>query len=346
MANAEIRAGWGRSVPRDPAEARAFAIADGIWRLRLPLPYQQVQAVNAYALARPDGCCLVDCGSSVEPGWDSIVTALAHAGYAPDDVRLLVATHTHCDHFGLAATLLERTGCELWCAPGPRHAADGLRDPAIPEDERRERARRAGMPEHTIDDGIGALDGGDGFHERPAPHRALRAGDVVEAAPGRWHVLETPGHTSNQLALHAPEGGWMISADLALEGVSPYLEHGYGGDPVADHLRAVERALAAGPKLLLPGHGRPLDARPALEASAAAVRARVDGLADRLDGTPRTPYELSLDFAGGADAHPDRLQMALSSTLCDLDHLERTGRAARHEDGAGIRRFTRPGAIG
>ena len=336
---------WGEPVPRDAAEAAAFALGEGVWRLRLPLPYKVIRVVNAYAIALPDGgCCLVDCGSSLAPGWDALEVALAGAGYAPSDVRILVATHSHADHFGLAATLIDRTGCALWCAPGPRHVVDAYRDPLVPLPVRRERARRAGVPAARIDDAVAVLDGGDGHHDRPEPVRELRDGDVLEAADDTWRVVPAPGHARNQLVLHGGRTGWLISADLALAGVSAYLEHGYGGDPVAQHIASVRRALALAPTRLLPGHGRPVDdPRPVLAGSADAVRDRLAGLRARLDDVPRTPYTLSLDLAGGPDPHPDRLQMALSTTSCDVDHLERAGAARRVPGADGVARYVRGG---
>lgn len=342
MPEAATAASWGTAVSRDPSEAAAFALADDVWRLRLPLPYQQVRAVNAYALSCPGGCVLVDCGSSLAPGWAALVHALSIAGFAPDDVRTLVTTHTHSDHFGLAATVVERTGCDLLAHPGEPIAADALRDPIQPEPDRRRRAARAGVPAGQIGEHVGALDGGDGFHARPRPTRALGPGDRVDAGSASWEVVEAPGHARNQIALFDPERRWMISADLALPGVSPYLEHGYGGDPAAEHLLSVRRALALRPTRLLPGHGRPLaPAAPVLESSAAALGDRLSGLARRLEAAARTPYELSLELAGGRAAHPDHRQMALSSTLCDLDHLEREGHARRELGEDGVERFAR-----
>jgi glyoxylase-like metal-dependent hydrolase (beta-lactamase superfamily II) len=333
---------WGTPVPRDPAAARASQLADGIWRLRLPLPYSGVTAVNAYLLAMADGWCLVDCGSGMAPGWESLAVALGQAGYAPGDVRVLLATHSHSDHFGLAAQLVRETGCELWMAPGPAVASDPMRDPVIPVAERCAVARRAGVPDDRLEDATGALDGGDGHHDRPEPTRRVRDGDAIEAAPGRWHVVDATGHGPNQIVLHAPATGWVISADLALEDGLTYLEHGYGGDPVAAHLEALARIQALRPTRLLPGHGRPIDAPDAvLAASARTVHALVDEVAALLGDEPRTPYDLTLAVVGGHDAGIQMVQSALSTVLCVLDHLGATGRARTVASSDGVRREVR-----
>ena len=43
----------------DVGATKAFPVADGIWRLRLPMPYSHISHANAYLL---DGHVLVDCG--------------------------------------------------------------------------------------------------------------------------------------------------------------------------------------------------------------------------------------------------------------------------------------------
>jgi len=105
-------ASW--AVP--PERARAFELAPGIWQLRLPLPWPQVPHVNAYWLA--DLRVLVDCGSAGHPSHRaSLSAALGVAGASVDDVRTLVGTHTHSDHVGLAAWVIQASGCEFLMHP-------------------------------------------------------------------------------------------------------------------------------------------------------------------------------------------------------------------------------------
>src|SRR5207247_6072108 len=100
---------------------RGERVMPGIWRLRLPLPYPGVPHCNAWAVAAGDGVVLFDCGMH-EPG------STAHLGRAMEmvslkleHVRLLACTHAHPDHYGQAATVLERAGCELWLHPNHAH---------------------------------------------------------------------------------------------------------------------------------------------------------------------------------------------------------------------------------
>ena len=64
-----------------------------------------------------------------------------------EHVRLLVCTHAHSDHYGQAATIVERTGCELWMHPNHEHMTRAARDPEAALERRLEVARQSGVPE-------------------------------------------------------------------------------------------------------------------------------------------------------------------------------------------------------
>ena len=42
------------------------------------------------------------------------------------DVRLVVCTHAHADHYGQAAPVAELAGCEVWMHPNHEHATRPL----------------------------------------------------------------------------------------------------------------------------------------------------------------------------------------------------------------------------
>ena len=97
--------------------ARADRVLPGLWRLRLPLPWPGVPHVNAFAIAAGSGVVLVDTGL-YEPGaMRQLELAFDQAGLRLEHVRLLVCTHAHSDHYGLAAPIMEASGCELWMHP-------------------------------------------------------------------------------------------------------------------------------------------------------------------------------------------------------------------------------------
>src|SRR3989442_1996641 len=88
------------------------AAADaGIHRLAIPTPFQ-VGRVNAY-LIEDEPVTLIDSGPNSAKALDELEQALAARGHAVEDLELLVITHQHMDHFGLASILARRSGAEV-----------------------------------------------------------------------------------------------------------------------------------------------------------------------------------------------------------------------------------------
>ncbi|MBI9013803.1 MAG: MBL fold metallo-hydrolase [Clostridiales bacterium] len=67
--------------------------------------------VNVYLLKGEKGCVLVDTGTK---GSDvKILEAVKAQGFEPADIKLIVLTHGHSDHFGSLHTLVDKTGAEV-----------------------------------------------------------------------------------------------------------------------------------------------------------------------------------------------------------------------------------------
>jgi glyoxylase-like metal-dependent hydrolase (beta-lactamase superfamily II) len=329
-----------RPVYRGVDLVRADQLADGLWCLRLPLPYSVMPSVNAYLLSTPDGLCLVDCGTSLAPGWEALERGLELAGARPADLRRLVCTHLHADHAGLAATVVERTGCELMRGLGPHTVDDRLRDPAIPLAERREYGRREGIPEGELDRWVDAHLADDVHHARVRPDRLLAAGDVLHTDAGRWRVVPIPGHSPNQIALVEERRRYAITADLAYDVEEPFIEYGWTLDPYGEHLAALDRVAALEPRMLLSGHGRPdADARGRLAAARRAAEALAPSIHSALKAGPRTAYEVVVGRVVDPQEN-NRRQSMLSISLCVLEHMEERGHVTSELGDDGVRRFT------
>ena len=182
-----------RPFPRSAHEVSAERVMDGIIRLRLPLPYSPSAMVNAFLLERAGGgWYLVDCGTSIAPGWSALERALGLAGVETSAIELLVCTHAHADHYGLASEVMERSGCPLALAAGPTASAEVLRDTIVPLEHRLALAQRAGVPQEIA---LAAVShpGDDGLHPRPAPDLVLDEGLELETLAGRWRVVPGAG---------------------------------------------------------------------------------------------------------------------------------------------------------
>jgi glyoxylase-like metal-dependent hydrolase (beta-lactamase superfamily II) len=249
-------------------------------------------------------------------------------------VRLLVCTHAHSDHYGLAAPIMERSGCELWMHPNHEHMTKAARDPDRAFERRLEVARQSGVPPAALAEYESARRGqGFGIAEIVLPTRELVAGVEVESDLGAWRVHETPGHAPSHVVLHQPERGLLLSGDHLLGRVSLYYDYGYTPDPAGEFLASLDVVDGLDVQLVLAGHGRPVrDAGALTEANRRAVHERLDRVRRAIAGGPRTPFDLVPEVIDTELPPAMMVSWGLSMTLCYLRHLEFRGEAAKTED--------------
>ena len=311
-----------------PERARAFELAPGVWQLRLPLPWPLVPHVNAYWLASEG--VLVDCGSAGHPSHRaSLSAALGIAGASVADVDVLVGSHTHSDHIGLAAWVIEASGCEFLMHPDTAHFYDGTREPARIEAARRRRALAEGVPEADLPLYGDVAEEVDGVLAAVEPSRPLREGDLV----GAWRVIETPGHAPTHICL--VDGDRVILGDLLSSAFTPWFDYGYSNDPVAEFLASVDRVSELGPfSLALPGHGRALEDVPTIIAEyRAGVASRLDACVSAIREGATSGYDVTVRVFGSLPACV--MVWRLTEIAAYLRHLRLAGTITRGENGTG-----------
>jgi glyoxylase-like metal-dependent hydrolase (beta-lactamase superfamily II) len=322
--------------------ARADRVLAGLWRLRLPLPWPGVPHGNAYAIAAGDGVVLVDTGLHEPGSMRQLELALEQVGLRVEHVRLVVCTHAHSDHYGQAASIMERSGAELWMHPNHRHMTKAAEDPERAFEQRFEIARLSGVPADALAAYREARGGTSfGIAEIVMPDRELLPGVEIETDLGIWQVHETPGHAPSHVVLHQRERGLLLSGDHLLGRVSLYYDFGYTADPAGEFLNSLGVVDGLDVQLVLSGHGRPVrGARRLTEANRRAVAERIQRICDSLANGPRTAFDLVPEMLDVELPGPMMIGWGLTEALCYLTHLELAGEVAK-VDGAGTERWQR-----
>jgi glyoxylase-like metal-dependent hydrolase (beta-lactamase superfamily II) len=311
-------------------------VLPGVFRLRLPLPWPGVPHCNAWAVAAGDGVVLFDTGMHQPGSLAQLERAMQMCSLTIEDVRLVVCTHAHSDHYGQAASIVERAGCELWMHPNHAHMKLWAEDPDAAMERRLEVARQSGVPEEplrryaaergTRESGIAAV---------IEPDRDLVPGVIVETDLGPWTVHETPGHAPSHVCLFQPERRLLISGDHLLGRVFPFFDFGYSPDPVGEFLSSLDLVEGLHARLCLAGHGRTFtDVEAHIEGNRELVAEHLakimavmrEGEADADE--PLTAFEI-LPRVYGSHLTPMTAQWLLTETLAMLRHLEVTDRARR-----------------
>ncbi|HEY4097468.1 MAG TPA: MBL fold metallo-hydrolase [Baekduia sp.] len=310
---------------------RGERVLPGVWRLRLPLPWPGVPHCNAWALAAGDGIVLVDTGMHEPGSLANLERALAQVNLKLEHVRLLVCTHAHSDHYGQAATIVERTGCELWMHPNHDHMLAAARDPDAAFGRRIEVARQSGVPEEPLRRYSEAQRGRNyGISGIIEPDRPLLPGVEIFTDLGTWTVYETPGHAPSHVCLYQEERRILISGDHLLGRVSLFYDMGYSPDPAGEFLHSLDLVQELDARLCLAGHGRTFtDVQAHIDANRTLVRERLGKLEAAISGNGGLTAYDAIPQVYGQAITPATANWWLSETLAYLRHLELTGRAHR-----------------
>jgi glyoxylase-like metal-dependent hydrolase (beta-lactamase superfamily II) len=306
---------------------RTERVLPGIWRLRLPLPWPGVPHGNAWAVAADGGVVLFDTGMGGKGRLRQLDLALAQAGFDLEDVRLVVCTHSHTDHYGLAAPICEGAGCELWMHPAWEHVRPLADNPEAALEARIEVARQSGVPVAALERYREARsDSESGIDAIREPDRELLPGVEVETDLGTWQVHETPGHAPSHVVLHQPERGLMISGDHLLGRTVLFFDYGHSPDPIGEFLGGLDTVEPLAVELVLPGHGRTFrDA----DAKIAEARRQVDELLGKVRAAlgegERTAFEIVGEIIGAENVNSPASAWALQIVLSCLDHLAIAG---------------------
>ncbi len=326
----------------DTSAASAREVAEGLWRLRLPTPWPQISHANAYALDGADGSVvLVDagCGGHAS-GLEAVDHALTASGRRLADVSDLVITHLHSDHFGSASRVAESTGCRVWASTEGEHFLGAFRDPERHRAEREHLARRLGVPEPVVPEMADVREETDGIDGDLVADEPLRDGTRIPTALGDLEVIETPGHAPSQVCLHLPRERLLIVGDVVGPVLAPFFDLGFSADPVAQHLESLRRLQALDVRLILPGHGRPLDDPSALLSSNIdAIEERVDRLEAEIRAAPGSGWELFVRMHEGPLDRSTRV-WRIWETAAYLEHLVSTGRVSEQSGESGASRFS------
>ncbi len=331
--------------PQQRAERDALALAAdaGIHRLAIPTPFM-VGRVNAY-LIEDSPLTLIDSGPNSAKALDELEQALAARGHAVEDIELLVITHQHMDHFGLASILARRSGADVAALDGlaPFLAAYGHQTDL--EDRNASRLMLAhGIPPEIVTALRAVSAGFRAWGAAVEVTRPLADGATRELRDPTLRVLHRPGHSPSDTVFLDETRSIMLAADHLIAHISsnPLLARPLdAGEEEATppaprpqalltYMASLERTRAMELALVLPGHGRPITDHVALIDERFRMHARRAEKIRRLIATqPRTAHEIAQELWGNVAV--TQAYLTLSEVLGHVDLLLRDGLVVEEE---------------
>jgi glyoxylase-like metal-dependent hydrolase (beta-lactamase superfamily II) len=303
-----------------------------------------------YALRLAEGgVLLVDAGPDIEDSWDLARMQAGAHGFAPSDVRVVLVTHHHIDHAGLAAR---------WAEGGARILVGAMDLPALVGGRawleartalRLETLARHGCPPEVVD-AQRQQAGRRGYRWEPCEGTsvdAVKDGAEIDLEGGAvLRVVSAPGHTPGNLVAWMEATGELYSGDTLLPGTIPtpglHFLDGPDGEPgprwpsLPPFLHSVRRLRAFPARRVLPGHGVPVEqVAPLFERfeahharRARQVRALLEEAADSAYGVARRMFPRIGSL---------QLAQATTEVIGHLDVLYGAGEALRDSSGGPVR---------
>jgi glyoxylase-like metal-dependent hydrolase (beta-lactamase superfamily II) len=322
-------------------------VPPGVWRITTPLPFRP-RSVHAYLVEQGGAFLLVDGGANTDDAWAALDAGVRAAAGGWDRVAAHLVTHMHLDHVGLVERVRDACGAPLWM--GALDAERSAHARAHPDEEaayRSELLRRCGAPEELRRGVEQARAGSDPFSAWvPTDVPLAGEGGRLPGFPA-WRWVWTPGHTAGHVSLFRPEDGVLVAGDAVLPRITPTIGvNRQRPDPVSDYLGALDRLDALGVRLVLPGHGEPLEGGAATERIAELRRATEDeteAVAALVREGPCTAWETARRRHPHPEYPPSVLMHAIRETRAHLDRLVLAGRVRRTERPDGAAEFSLAG---
>src|SRR5215211_1836428 len=231
----------------------------------IPLPLAHVGSVNAWLL-RGDPVALIDTGPRDDDALSALEDGLCGKGLRVEDIELVLATHHHLDHVGLAATIQRRSGARVAVLDRVADYARRYSD-EVEQDRRFARALMAhhGVPDQVVDDSEDFWDFIRATTEDFSADVRLADGDRVRAGGRSLRVVARPGHSTTDTLFVDDRDALAFAGDHLLAAISSNTEI-RAPDRAPDgrarsrlrYLANLQRTAQMPLSRLLTGHGSPV----------------------------------------------------------------------------------------
>jgi glyoxylase-like metal-dependent hydrolase (beta-lactamase superfamily II) len=302
-------------------EGGVTEVAEGIFELRLPIPFEE-GTVNVFLFADGSEADLVDCGMNSDESVGMIKDALAHIG--AKRLRRLIVTHIHPDHYGAAGVFAGPGLADLYI-----HRLEvPLVHPRYVELEHLVGEMRTyflvnGLPAEDAEELSNSQRALSEVVKTAEPSVQLDGAELIEVGRRRLRVEWTPGHSPGHICLYDREEKLLLAGDTLLPNTSPNigLHPQSTPDPLHEYLDGLRRLAAYEPALILPAHGRPFhDAPSRVKDLQSHHLRRLDQIVEIVGRGKETAWEIALELWGPRE-HFYEKRLALQEGLAHLQAL-------------------------
>jgi len=314
-----------------PEEALEQAALAGIHRLRIPTPFA-VGRVNCY-LIEDEPLTLVDTGPNSGKALDELESQLAEHGRSIDELELLIVTHQHIDHLGLAEIVVQRSGAKV-AALGiaAERLANFDEDAEAEDDFAIDLMLRNGIPEEVTVALRSVSRSFRGWGSHVTVTHPLEDGQALPFRDRTLQAIHRPGHSPSDTIFWDEERRILIAADHLIAHISsnPLISRpldGSGERPQAlvTYIESMKETREMPVEIVLSGHGEPIVDHVALiDDRIAKHDRRKEKIYKLIAEQPRNAYEIAQAIWGNVAV--TQAFLTLSEVIGHADLLVNDGR--------------------
>ncbi len=233
-------------------------------RIELPTEFA-VGSVNAYLFTEPEPV-LVDTGVKLDSTWNVLQESLAGHDLTIADVKRIIITHPHVDHFGLAGRMVEHSDAQVWVSElGKSWVVDF---PSMWQKRvayyRDVLLGYVGFPSETEELILNYMSATVSVCDKVPQERVntFPTNATLQMGGMDWQVIHTPGHANHHTCFYQADTCQLLSADMLMaKAPTPIVERPPSGRKHVPALPKFLESLALVESLeidqVYPGHGEP-----------------------------------------------------------------------------------------
>lgn len=310
-------------------------VLPGLYQLKVPIPNNPLGWVLPYLIPGDDGYTLVDCGWNTPEAFDALETELRDLSLTFADIKRLLITHVHPDHYGLAGRIKEVCGAQVIIHQRER---DFIRSRYKEPEQLLERMAtflsEHGVPKEEVDELKSSAMAVRGLVVPVEPDEVLWGGETLDfGGEYKFVVYWTPGHSPGHICFYDPTHRVILTGDHVLPSITPNVSYHpqQRGNPLGDYLASLQRLEPLAVDKVLPAHQEDFtDLRGRLREIVQHHHERLDEMYAIIGDGCATGYHVASNVVwatGTFDTFaPFMRRAALGETLAHLEYAVQEGR--------------------
>lgn len=233
-------------------------IVRGVHQISIPFPQGIPGQTNVYLVEGEEGDILIDAGWDTDQAFSALHEELKKARLKFGNIKMVVITHMHPDHYGLASKIKQLCGAKIAMHKAEvelinsryvnfaellKQLKDELSSNGVPQDELSELGEASlGMKQ---------------FVAAELPEVILDNGDRISNGSFEFEILHTPGHSLGHICLYEPNKSLLFCGDHVLFETIPHVGfHPQSGDnPLDAYISSLKVLEGLKVNFVFPGHG-------------------------------------------------------------------------------------------